>query len=185
MALTKCKECKKEVSNSAKVCPHCGIKNPGVTFFHQLLGIILIMVILAVIVSSCSGEENTESSSQELSIQENSENPLDTLVKKTTHHTPQSTLVIDDTQYMSIIFDRKINTADSAQLDAKRLMPVLLESYPNINRFFMAWTEDDLQVIKIQFEREQVKNVHWKNLLIKQGELQKVSSMYWAAPKFR
>ncbi|MEI7065353.1 hypothetical protein [Dickeya chrysanthemi] len=31
MALTKCKECKKEVSTSAKVCPHCGVKNPSTT----------------------------------------------------------------------------------------------------------------------------------------------------------
>ncbi len=29
MALTKCKECKKEVSTSAKTCPHCGVKDPG------------------------------------------------------------------------------------------------------------------------------------------------------------
>lgn len=29
MAITKCKECKKEVSDKAKLCPHCGVKNPG------------------------------------------------------------------------------------------------------------------------------------------------------------
>lgn len=28
MALTKCKECGKEVSRAAEACPHCGIKNP-------------------------------------------------------------------------------------------------------------------------------------------------------------
>ena len=26
MALIKCSECNKEISSSAKVCPHCGIK---------------------------------------------------------------------------------------------------------------------------------------------------------------
>ncbi len=30
MALTKCKECGKEVSSLADICPHCGIKEPGV-----------------------------------------------------------------------------------------------------------------------------------------------------------
>ena len=30
MALTNCKECKKEVSTEAKTCPYCGIDNPGV-----------------------------------------------------------------------------------------------------------------------------------------------------------
>jgi len=29
MALTKCRECKKEVAKSAPTCPHCGVKNPG------------------------------------------------------------------------------------------------------------------------------------------------------------
>lgn len=28
MALKACRECKKEVSDSAATCPHCGIKNP-------------------------------------------------------------------------------------------------------------------------------------------------------------
>ena len=29
MAMTKCKECKKDVSTSAESCPHCGISEPG------------------------------------------------------------------------------------------------------------------------------------------------------------
>lgn len=29
MAMTKCRECKKEVSSEAPACPHCGVKNPG------------------------------------------------------------------------------------------------------------------------------------------------------------
>ena len=31
MALIKCSECKKEISSSAKVCPHCGMKQDIVT----------------------------------------------------------------------------------------------------------------------------------------------------------
>jgi predicted amidophosphoribosyltransferase len=30
MALIKCKECQKEMSSSAKLCPHCGFKKPDV-----------------------------------------------------------------------------------------------------------------------------------------------------------
>jgi hypothetical protein len=30
VALTNCKECKKEVSTEAKTCPYCGIDNPGI-----------------------------------------------------------------------------------------------------------------------------------------------------------
>lgn len=28
MALVKCKECKKEISSKAELCPHCGYKPP-------------------------------------------------------------------------------------------------------------------------------------------------------------
>lgn len=38
MALVKCKECKKEVSDNADTCPHCGIKNPGITKKDSLIG---------------------------------------------------------------------------------------------------------------------------------------------------
>ncbi|MDA1380491.1 zinc ribbon domain-containing protein [Plesiomonas shigelloides subsp. oncorhynchi] len=30
MAMTKCRECGKDVSTEAKVCPHCGVENPGI-----------------------------------------------------------------------------------------------------------------------------------------------------------
>lgn len=42
MALTKCKECKKEVSASAKTCPHCGIDNPGVKVMKGCLILVLL-----------------------------------------------------------------------------------------------------------------------------------------------
>ena len=43
MALIKCKECGKEVSSSAKSCPHCGINNPGLsakTFFAGMFFVV-------------------------------------------------------------------------------------------------------------------------------------------------
>jgi hypothetical protein len=42
MALKPCKECKKEVSVSAKVCPHCGVKDPGITTKELVIGIALL-----------------------------------------------------------------------------------------------------------------------------------------------
>ncbi len=61
MALVKCKECKKEVSNSAKVCPHCGIKNPAVTIKDYILGTIGLIVIFFVI-KSCTGDDSKSTS---------------------------------------------------------------------------------------------------------------------------
>ncbi len=56
MALTKCKECKKEVAGTAKVCPHCGIKNPGITIRQQIFGAAALLAIIAAVVSTCSSD---------------------------------------------------------------------------------------------------------------------------------
>ncbi|MDC9590716.1 zinc-ribbon domain-containing protein [Xenorhabdus sp. XENO-10] len=60
MALKKCKECGKEVSTSAKTCPHCGVKDPGVGAKEKLGGclILIILVALAAIYFSRIDETN-------------------------------------------------------------------------------------------------------------------------------
>lgn len=61
MALIKCKECKAEVSNKAKTCPSCGVKNPGITFIHQMGGLALLAVIIGIAMNSCSGSDESTS----------------------------------------------------------------------------------------------------------------------------
>jgi len=39
MAMTKCKECKAEVSTKAKKCPNCGVSSPGVSGKDMLAGL--------------------------------------------------------------------------------------------------------------------------------------------------
>ena len=47
MALTTCKECKKEVSTEAQTCPHCGIDHPGVTDSnHRMVGVVVLAVLM-------------------------------------------------------------------------------------------------------------------------------------------
>lgn len=50
MALVKCKECKKEVSDKAKLCPHCGVDSPQpykkMSFSTKLYGIFLLITII-------------------------------------------------------------------------------------------------------------------------------------------
>ena len=50
MALIECKECKNEVSSSAKTCPHCGVDSPGVTFTDILMGLVVILVGILVVI---------------------------------------------------------------------------------------------------------------------------------------
>lgn len=61
MALVKCKECGKDVSTSAKVCPHCGIKSPGVKASDALKGFALIFVVIFII-AQCSDSDDKPTS---------------------------------------------------------------------------------------------------------------------------
>lgn len=55
MALVQCKECKNPVSTSAKLCPHCGVANPGVKLIHTIIGFGLLAAIAVVGLKLCSG----------------------------------------------------------------------------------------------------------------------------------
>ncbi len=66
MAMTKCKECKHAVATSAKTCPNCGVKNPGVKLVHSLIGLLGLGVVVAIVIASCSGsDEPTASTSNQ------------------------------------------------------------------------------------------------------------------------
>lgn len=55
MALKPCKSCKHSVDTSAKVCPSCGVADPGVTFAQKAGGLLVLGILIAVAVSMCSG----------------------------------------------------------------------------------------------------------------------------------
>lgn len=55
MALTPCKSCKHKVDTSAKVCPNCGVANPGVTAGQYLIGLLVVVGLIFVGVKTCSG----------------------------------------------------------------------------------------------------------------------------------
>lgn len=68
MALKPCKSCKHNVDTTAKVCPSCGVKNPGVTAGQQVFGLVVLLIIIAVAVSMCSGgskDKNTDQVAQQ------------------------------------------------------------------------------------------------------------------------
>lgn len=61
MALKPCKECKKEISDTAPTCPHCGVKNPGASKSMGAFGwFVTVLVILAIIGSCSSGDDKKE-----------------------------------------------------------------------------------------------------------------------------
>lgn len=58
MAMTKCKECGKEVSTSADTCPHCGIKKPGASAKEAVIGGVAILIAMAWGLTNCTGGED-------------------------------------------------------------------------------------------------------------------------------
>lgn len=61
MPLTPCKSCKKEVAHNAKTCPHCGVKDPGITGKQMFMGFAVLAAVVAVLAVSCgSSEEETK-----------------------------------------------------------------------------------------------------------------------------
>lgn len=49
--LIECKSCKQKVDSSAKTCPSCGVKNPGVKGWQGCLGILVFGLLFAGIMS--------------------------------------------------------------------------------------------------------------------------------------
>ncbi|CDG86773.1 hypothetical protein [Xenorhabdus bovienii] len=62
MKLVKCRECKKEVSKKEKKCPHCGVKNPGITNLESLLGFAVLVIICVSIYYFVSGDDKKKPS---------------------------------------------------------------------------------------------------------------------------
>ncbi len=69
MALTKCKECGKEVSTNAKTCPHCGVKNPGVSAKDMVLGL-LVVIFVGWLVTQCSSSDKDSEKSKKAEVDE-------------------------------------------------------------------------------------------------------------------
>jgi RNA polymerase subunit RPABC4/transcription elongation factor Spt4 len=60
MALKPCRECKKEVSTEATVCPHCGTPKPTTpqqTWKDTLVGLIVVIVVVGGLVTMCSDSD--------------------------------------------------------------------------------------------------------------------------------
>lgn len=57
--LVECKACKKEVAQNAKVCPHCGQKNPGVNGKNIFIGFVVAVAIISFLLSGDGSNEKT------------------------------------------------------------------------------------------------------------------------------
>lgn len=139
------------------------------------------MLLAVTLIGGISGCSQGESQDEKLSRA----NTLSEVVEVVANEAPSKAYTVDSTKYLAVIFDSTNVTRDYPLMTSKYLMPVLLDRYPDMDRFFFAWSKDGVQFLKIQFDRTQVEGVRWDALKVKDGDLQKISSMYWAIPALR
>lgn len=62
MTIGKCRECAKEVSDEAKICPHCGIKNPikKTKLLTKIIAVFIGLAVINSILTSIASKENDE-----------------------------------------------------------------------------------------------------------------------------
>lgn len=133
---------------------------------------------LALFMSACSPSESQSDRLAKAST-------LSEVIAAVAYDTPAEAYTVSGTKYMAVIFDRDSITRDYPLMKAKELMPVLLERYPDVDRFFFAWQKGGVQFLKIQFDRADVQAVNWGVLMVKEGDVQRISSMYWVVPELR
>ncbi|MBR1915023.1 MAG: zinc ribbon domain-containing protein [Alphaproteobacteria bacterium] len=73
MSLVKCKECGKEISKDAEICPNCGKKIKKGNLFLQIVGIIFILSIIGNIVDSDKTDSSSSSNQRKEEILQNIE----------------------------------------------------------------------------------------------------------------
>ena len=54
MALRPCKSCKHQIDSSAKVCPSCGVSDPGRPLGETVMGLVILVIIIVVAAKFCS-----------------------------------------------------------------------------------------------------------------------------------
>jgi intein/homing endonuclease len=64
MALIKCKECGKEISEDAEFCPHCGKKIKKSNLFLQIVGILFVLALIGNLSNSNETSSNRYSNSE-------------------------------------------------------------------------------------------------------------------------
>ena len=72
MALIKCRECKKEISNKAKVCPNCGakVKSKTKVIVISIIGVLIFVVLIIVCLLLFLKKDNNTLSNQDTNNQQ-------------------------------------------------------------------------------------------------------------------
>ncbi|MBL4774473.1 MAG: hypothetical protein JKY87_00230 [Mariprofundus sp.] len=149
MSLVHCFECEKEVSESAKVCPHCGVKNPSVSPEAEAIEqkkankgcLSLIAVVLAIsVIASFFGDDEDENFSF---VPEISEAQPYTIIKTYSYPTPPDKQGFEFTIFskQATTLEKRSQTAIKAALDILKdkglyEVQIKMNAYPDNNKFY-------------------------------------------------
>ncbi|CRM18944.1 zinc ribbon domain-containing protein [Pseudomonas sp. 24 R 17] len=110
MALKPCKSCKHNVDATAKVCPSCGVKNPGVTVRQQFFGLLILLVIIVVAVSMCS------SGSDEKPVEKAAQKSVTTAVAQPSYAITKDDFREGRPRKVEVMLPKRLNDADLAEV---------------------------------------------------------------------
>lgn len=112
MALKPCKSCKHTVDTTAKVCPSCGVKNPGVTVGQQIFGLLILLVIIAGAVTMCSGGDKETPADKALPA----EKPAQSSVLPSTYSITKDEFREGRPRKVEVMLPKRLNDTDLAEV---------------------------------------------------------------------
>lgn len=136
----------------------------------------LAIVLISVFLSACGTEAQVTAA----------EGTPHEVVESATGKEPTEARIIESTRYMSVVFQTSSMSTRGHLLDVKRVMPVLLEEYPEVDSFFLGWKHQDnpsQYYMKINFSRSRVGDGDWLNVMV--DDIPNYSDDYWLIPALR
>lgn len=112
MALKTCKSCKHTVDVKAKVCPSCGVKNPGVTAVQQVFGLLILLVIIAGAVTMCSGGDKNKPADKAQAL----EKPAQSSVLPSTYTITKDEFRDGRPRKVEVMLPRRLNDTELADV---------------------------------------------------------------------
>ena len=133
----------------------------------------LTILVLSLLLSACGGESLEDRIAAAESLPD--------LIVVITGREPKSSYFVESTRYLHIEFDDdKGGTIPGRLLDIKRMMPEMLNRYPEADRLFFGWKLDGVFYIKANFERSKVAHLRWDAISV--HDIPSVAQEYWVHP---
>ncbi|MDG0995876.1 MAG: hypothetical protein P8O97_01855 [Gammaproteobacteria bacterium] len=160
-------------------------------FRETFVGNVVLIFILSATITYYFIDGVSDPLSEEATLEPSVESTLEVgslkeLVYLTIRQVPKSAFFDNDVQYMAIAYETESMEVRVHLSNIIQLMPILLEQYPLVNRFFFGYqfhTDPDRYYMKYEINRDVAEGVIWEQMLT--ADMKAISSQYWMIPSLR